>query len=212
MMCRKREGNNLSILTSWSSIWNSSTSGSKYTEKSNSEDCTKDGLFLEKYKEAYRMAAYEATKNKILNFCWKIGFVFLLAIYSAALFGAGIWLIISKTDLRGVLIPAILMALGGLGILYTLLKLLDVSRFQETWARHRWMKELLDLEMIRFVEKIPPYSAAISEDERKMEFRKRVLEIQQENIEKFASNLENKEQRLGDGLSFPDLGIFKEKL
>ncbi len=45
-----------------------------------------------------------------------------------------------------------------------------------------------------------------------MEFQKRVLEILQKNIEKFASNLESKEQRLGDDLSFPDLGAFKEKL
>ena len=143
---------------------------------------------------------------------WKRRFVISLTVYSVLLFGAGIFVFLSKTDLNSVLFPMILSALGGLGILLAALKWLDVSRFQETWARYSWMKTLLDLEMIRFVEKIPPYSASISEDERKMEFRKRVLQIQQENIEKFASNLENKEQRLGDGLSFPDLSIFKEKL
>ena len=74
------------------------------------------------------------------------------------------------------------------------------------------MKTILDLVMLRLIEKIPPYSDSISEDERKMEFQKRVLEILQKNIEKFASNLESKEQRLGDDLSFPDLGAFKEKL
>lgn len=212
MMCRRREENNLTILTHWSSIWNRNTGGADYPEKANSVDSPENDFFLEKYKETYHIVELKAKENKEHNFMWKRRFVISLTVYSVLLFGAGIFVFLSKTDLNSVLFPMILSALGGLGILLAALKWLDVSRFQETWARYSWMKTLLDLEMIRFVEKIPPYSASISEDERKMEFRKRVLQIQQENIEKFASNLENKEQRLGDGLSFPDLSIFKEKL
>lgn len=68
---------------------------------------------------------------------------------------------------------------------------------------------MLDFEMIRFIEKMHPYATDISEDERKVEFQKRVLELLEKNIEKFVSNMESKEQRLGDGLSFPDLSSLK---
>lgn len=210
MVCQNQE--HLSILTWWSKIWNRNTCGAECTENTNSGVSPKDDLFFEKYNEIYSSVELNAKKNKKLNFRWKKRFVILLAIYSVALLIAGILIFQSKANWNSVLFPVIVSALGGFGILLAVLKWLDVSRFQETWARHRWMKTLLDLEMVRFIEKIPPYSATISEDERKMEFRKRVLEIQQQNIEKFASNLESKEQRLGDGLPFPDLGFFREKL
>ena len=209
-MCQRQEENNSPILTCWSKIWNSNTCGSKCPEEADSEDSPKGDLFQEKYKEIYHLIEQKAEKNKQLNFRWKKRFVVLLVIYSVALFGVGIWLLLSKTDLSRELFPVLLIALSGFGILFAVLKWLDVSRFQETWARHRWMKELLDLEMIRFVEKIPPYCDTISEDQRKMEFRKRVLEILQKNIEKFASNLESKEQYLGKGLSMSKLWGYKE--
>lgn len=212
-MCKKQNndnGNNLSVFASWHDCWNSSSCEGEGTDKVNSENSSSDDLFLEKYKETYRMAEFKAKENKEWNFYWKKLFVILLAIYSAILLGVGIRLILSKTDLSSVFLQVIITALGGFGILFSVLKWLDVSRFQETWARHRWMKELLDLEMIRFVEKMPPYCATISEDKRKMKFRIRVLEIHQKNIEKFASNLESKEQRLGEGLSFPKLWGVKE--
>ena len=212
MMCQRQEENNLSILACWNNIWNSNTCGNEYTEKANSGDSLKDDFFQRKYKEIYHIIELKANKNKERNFTWKKRFVYLLAVYGGALLATGIFIFVSKANLSSVLFPVIVCALGGFGILLAVLKWLDVSRFQETWARHRWVKELLDLEMIRFVGEIPPYSDSISEDERKMEFQKRVLEILQKNIEKFASNLESKEPRLGDDLSFPDLGAFKEKL
>lgn len=201
---------NSSILTCWCNIWNNNACKDDCPEKMNTGDCFKYDLFMEKYKETYHIAEFEAKENKEWNFYWKKLFVILLAIYSVILLGVGIRLILSKADLSGVLLPIIIIALGGFGILFSVLKWLDVSRFQETWARHRWMKELLDLEMIRFVEKMPPYFDTISEEKRKMIFRIRVLKIQQKNIEKFTSNLESKEQRLGEGLSFPKLWGVKE--
>ena len=212
-MCKKSNKdnkNNVSILDAWSDSWSSSNYEGECTDKGNSVDSSTDELFQKKYKEAYSKTEQRAKKNKILNFFFKIVFIALLTIYSGALCLVGSRLIQSKTALNSVLFPVILMALGGIGVILAVLKVLDVFRFQETWARHRWMKELLDLEMIRFVEKIPPYSVTIKENVRKMLFRKRVLEIQQNDIEKFASNLESKEQRLGEGLSFPKLWGIKE--
>lgn len=192
MSQNKSNESNKSIYTQWEQAWGD--------EKN---------YFVTVYKNAYNDVKKRAEKNKRLNFRWKKIFVGLLGAYSVALLVTGILIFRYQVDIDGALFPVIISALGGFGIFLAALKWLDVSRYQETWARHIWIKSMLDFEMIRFIEKMHPYATDISEDERKVEFQKRVLELLEKNIEKFVSNMESKEQRLGDGLSFPDLSSLK---
>lgn len=88
-------------------------------------------------------------------------------------------------------VEAIIITTGVFFIL-SRVKKIDVYKSQETWARHRQHESRLRFEMMKFVEGIPPYDA----NNKKRKFMESFFEIEKENMDKFASNLEEKEKNL----------------
>lgn len=180
-----RKTTNDDILTQWKNIWKDS-------------DNSNQSIFLCQYEKTYQSLAKEAHLNKKRNFIFKSSFVFLLAIYSITLVGFSLYIISKQIETKTLITPFFIANVGICLLIFSILKLLDIFRYQETWARKRWLQSSFELEMIRYVDKLSPYSDTV--DCQKL-FKERILQLLQQNIDKFTLNLETKEQRLGDELS-----------
>jgi len=171
--------------------------------------------------KSYRDAAIKAEKNRKMNFACKglfwswlilvmcVQILYLgLIIYqfslftskANALFATSVSNATEKIEMLKIpleptiiaAIEAVLLITGVVGAL-AISKRADIRKYQETWARHARAVELMNIEMIKYINCISPYSDTENNEEL---FASAMMELRKENIEKFVANLETKEKDL----------------
>lgn len=171
------------------------------TEYLSSHDCT--SLFFKTYEERYNRLLTDTRIHRDKNFQGKDLYRYVLyafAVIQVLLLSIAVYLSVGQIIKNVIEIAtfseAMLLAITST-ILLSIAKYLDVQKYQETWARTRQSLHECRTEMIRYVEKLTPYSNHDAD----IRFQKRILEILDRNRAKFTQNLEEKEKGLLDELS-----------
>lgn len=158
--------------------------------------------------KSYIDAKEKIKKNKKWNYLLKIGFILVLCvvlIVQIVLFNK-FWhelpTVKDSTSLFVQMEGALLIILALSSLIIS--KILDVKKYQETWARHQRYQFLREQEMLRFVLHEENYSANRGEGNLKR-FVKNIWQIEKMNINKFCDNMENKEKGMIDEMT----GIIK---
>lgn len=157
--------------------------------------------FWELVKENYEIFADGATRNQKNNFAEKDGILDSVkgVVAFQAVIGVvgGIFYKLEYIDFS-IFLTFFLSAAALLSIvLYAKEKHIGVHKYQETWVRHRNSLSKIQMEMVKYSQKLAPYDVQDG-DERDMTFKIRFMEIMNENNEKFVDNMENKEISLSD--------------
>lgn len=161
------------------------------------KEVQEDDIFLEWYEKMYIDIWQKKIKNERRNFRYKYAFLFFIVIFVVVL----IWDNIKNEGKT----TGVLCSLGERGTIFLVIivvaavilnKLLEIKKFQETWVRHSVHQQKLDIEMLKFIQKIGQYGRIIQGDwkESKSLFVSNVLRIEEENIEKFAKNMKHEEK------------------
>lgn len=87
-------------------------------------------------------------------------------------------------------------------------KWINVKRYQETWIRHSNHRHQLDMEILKFLEKLEEYSG-LDFQEQKILFKKNIIAIWNGNQKKFEENMKNEEKL--DGIIQDIQAVLKEK-
>lgn len=164
---------------------------------------SEEDFFITLYEERYRKLLEDSRRHRDKNFQVKAFYRYILYLFA----GLQIILLIStiRIALAGTVSniieiatfsEAMLLAVT-LTILLSLVKYVDVLKYQETWARTRQAVHSCRTEMVKYLEKLTPYS----DENAEVRFKKRILEVLDRNREKFTRNLEDKEKGLLDELS-----------
>lgn len=176
------------LWTSWEDSWDSV----KNELKGDSH------IFYELYKQSYNTAREKIEKNNRWNFWYKNAFVIGLVFFLVVQIRIGFWCKQHYSELnitKMITMESILIiCISVFGLIIS--KLLDINKYQETWARHRYYQTLREQEMLRFINQTGKYNRFLSGRERAEKFAESILEIEKGNIEKFTANLENKEQSI----------------
>ncbi|MCI9081233.1 MAG: hypothetical protein HFI70_02725 [Lachnospiraceae bacterium] len=163
----------------------------KWLDETEGEDLD---IFFNLFKSVYQYTLCVSERNKHQNFKWKKFFLIILFVlwgWYAVLF----MITYSKNHAK-------LSALAEQGLGMILLVLLcsiiaewpNIKKYQETWARHSWQIQKMEAEMMRFVSGIEPYHR----QNKCLKFMEKILEIWDQNEEKFVHNMEEKEKELMD--------------
>lgn len=174
-------------LAAWSERWNCEES-----EAESDFSC----IFIHTYLNTYGLYL----KNKTRNFQFKILFIVVM---SLALFaGVSLWGInLYKGGRLSYTIAENSFLTVAIVLLLTIIsKWIDVKKYQETWCRHYFHLYMLRREIFRYIYGIQGYGeeGGKSDEDLKQLFIKRFLKIEDVNTEKFVSNMENKEIRIGE--------------
>lgn len=100
-----------------------------------------------------------------------------------------------------------------IGILFLIkmfaeIKNIGVRKYQETWARHQKAFHEIQVEMIKYRHALLPYNNS-DVQLNNTEFMLRILDILNDNNQKFVDNMENKEEKISDLLEKVLLGASK---
>lgn len=168
--------------------------------------------FMELFFYVYRSVHSKSELNKLKNFKYKSTYLFICIIEAIGL-PLGIlfilFLLLGKN--QNIAIESIVKVLLGSGILFTgvtvfskiAAKWIAVAKYQETWARHSRQRQKMEREILLYLTDMNPYD----DNDRNNVFIYRMLQIWDRNQEKFADNLENREE----GLLFGKKGGEAEK-
>lgn len=178
------------------SLWHQWATAWKGKNEKESEDYQ---LFFDTFKTAYKEGKSGKKRNKDKNFLVKWYFVWLLfglLIIQIRLF---FWFLEQMTDaqLSGGDILAfeasflILLLLASI----TFSKVLDIKKYQETWARHTRYHVFREQEMMQFIMKTGDYYG-LDQNAIRRKFIHNIMKIERDNIEKFCTNMEEKEIRM----------------
>lgn len=162
-----------------------------------------DSLFYRIFEERYKRLLGDTIKHQEMNFSGKALYRYVLyafVVVQVILLYFAVHIALENTIENIIDIAtfseAMLLAIT-LTMLYSIAKNLDVQKHQETWARTRQSLHECRTEMVRYVEKLTPYTNYDAD----IRFQKRVLEILDRNRAKFTQNLEEKEKGLLDELT-----------
>lgn len=166
------------------------------------EEWAKNGKTWEHFTEIMiiddEFREWKIIKNKKMNFRLKklfLGCFFLMPmILSVYLFYYGIVTHkrVFSLEERSLWIIGIVILLL---LAYGITKILDVKKYQETWARHRSVQYKIMVEKLMYLEELSPYKDPAK---RNQIFVERIIKIWSGNTMKFESNMENKEKELVD--------------
>lgn len=163
--------------------------------------------FTEWFVRTYTTVHNEAEKHKILNFKTKKCFIFLLwalfvvqVVFLVAFFGACLYYQEISFDRDVFLASEAGLILSGFLFLLPPLKNIDVMKHQETWARHSCQRAMMELEMLRFIEKVEPYNY-YSEDANKKMFMNRIIETEKDTMLNCREMLQKQEKGMGEEMS-----------
>lgn len=87
-------------------------------------------------------------------------------------------------------------------------KWINVKKYQETWIRHSNHRHQLDIEILKFLEKLEDYDN-LDREERKILFKINIITIWNGNQKKFEENMKNEEKL--DGIIQNVQSLIKEK-
>lgn len=163
--------------------------------------------FTEWFVRTYTTVHNEAEKHKILNFKTKKCFICrlrLLFVVQAAFLVVFLCLCLFcpkfSFDRDVFLASEAGLILAGFLFLLPLLKKIDIMKHQETWARHSCQRAMMELEMLRFIEKVEPYNY-YSEDANKKMFMNRIIETEKDTMLNFREMLQKQEKGMGEEVS-----------
>lgn len=92
--------------------------------------------------------------------------------------------------------------------MYAEIKNIGVRKYQETWARHQKAFHGLQMEMIKYRHALLPYNNS-DVKLNNTEFMLHILDILNDNNQKFVDNMENKEEKISDLVEKVLLGASK---
>lgn len=153
-------------------------------------------LVIISYQASYR----GAKKNKKENFLQKHLFI---AAVQIVLWAECVFLVYSaiqgtlKLEGGELITGTVFFSVFQAGAFYANGKRIAVDKKQETWVRHSTTLEMMREEMVRYVQKLPPYKD-LDKSARDMIFSENFLKIQEANQKKFAENMESKEASILD--------------
>lgn len=155
--------------------------------------------FMDEFVKVYDQNEKDAERNKKSNNIYKKLYIASLALIPVFLAVVSIIRFIMKLDftietsgmtyLVCVFIP--------LFCSYAFARLLDVKRYQETWARRRLLQVLMFIEARKYYGHIGCYTEGDPQGNAKC-FVEKMLTLQEENIQRFYSNMSEKEKSLTD--------------
>lgn len=180
---------NMTLITAWKEQW----------KQNNFYKNTDFISFLEKiYKDTEKK--YITNKNK--NFIFKSLFIGIMVCFLSGLLIYSIYHIMDEGVSLNVIAENSILCIIVFCALFIVSKWLDIKKYQETWARHRYHKFLLEKEICLYLYKMDKYeiSAENTVEIANKTFMKRIFEIEEENIRKFVENMETKEIRLTESL------------
>ena len=183
-MCQKKAEKQLeeqkdNIFEKWEELW-----------KKDIGDDIENDLFLQLFLKNYDYVKYKIKINKRKNFLFKYLFLFLLImpVFNYVRFtkcGTSV----NSLEFNIVVGNSVVLVLSVL-LCNWISKLLDIKKYQETWARHSQHKFKIDTEMLLYVCNMKPYNNS----GKKVDiFKERVIKIWDGNHKKFVNNMENKE-------------------
>lgn len=155
------------------------------------------------FNETYNFIKEKERKNKKKNFWVKTAFVLISMIFLLSFIAFMIWNSLhtgNQSAGGSTANPTVeysLLLIAVVILVSLVSKWSDIKKYQETWLRHQGHKFKLDMEMLKFVKNERPYSYVSSYKEKKDIFRKRVIEIWEDNQGKFENNMK-KESSLTD--------------
>ncbi len=85
---------------------------------------------------------------------------------------------------------------------FVLYKWINVRKYQETWSRFSTFHSKILQEMVKYLYHIAPYN----QGDVKKQFVKSVIELTEQNVEKFRQNMEEKEEKLLSELRIGEVG------
>lgn len=200
------------ILNRWKEEWGAEDK----TAETEEEKMTWEDLVISNYELFYE----KAKKNRDMNFCLKriviiatVSVIVLIAAFGILLFllthattasnsslqiwGFSVALPINMSITQSISILAFAGVLAA-AAMYTIIKVVEIKKYQETWARHRDALYKIQEEMVRYSENLSPYDGANDNELKKKLFKHRFLGILSDNNKKFVDNMENKEASLSD--------------
>lgn len=197
-MCIKKSTTKPSVSTTVYEAWKT-----QWTEQ-----CTdSDSSFYQFFTNRFDSACKDADRNRNYNFFLKwiiVGIIALSLIPQLLLLNSFSLENITSKDFtnitKKVTVTEVLIFVILFTIVFALKKALDVKRFQETWARNRYIQHMYTREMLSFLEDISPYAGLNTPTEKCKLFKERILAIDSENSAKFVKNLEEHEIGMLDGI------------
>ncbi len=166
------------------------------------------------FKKAYIDAEKKISLNRKKNAFWKELFVcifFFMLVMQIALTVYIIW----KSEVKNCEVKNYIQIETSLLLIWIIVSLiiakqLDIGKYQETWSRHWRYQFLRRQEILWFLMEEESYKN-LSSDEMVRTFIKRIMKIEELNINKFCDNMENKEKGMLEEFS-EMLGAVKQKV
>ncbi|MEH2940990.1 hypothetical protein [Lawsonibacter sp. JLR.KK007] len=158
--------------------------------------------FLDEFTRAYQTADTKMRENNTKNFKGKGKFLAILivwGIFQAVLFLGAVCAVFHEPILNGAAVSdfavlSTLLILVFFAALFTVNKHLDFRKYQETWARHTYAWQQYRHLMLCYLNGI--YFSEPASPEARRAFKISAIYIMDENVKKFAENMEKKEKDL----------------
>lgn len=162
------------------------------------KECKDDEIFLELFKANYNFVLVHSKTNRNKNFFFKGLFSAMIFIAYAINFN----ILFMNQELKVWMVLNVVVFLGfSLGLAKSIEKWIGIKKFQETWVRHSTTRHQMLFEMYKYIVRMDPYERwesgdMLSDKERVLLFKKRILKIWQGTQQKFEENMLGKEEKL----------------
>ena len=177
-------------------------------------------IFIRNLKSSYEEICRKIKRNKRKNFQMKLlcltPFCIITVLFIVVIIKYNIEVYSVSKSFRGFLesanwtFPIYSTTIYVIAVIMTgiLNKWINVKRYQETWIRHSNHRRQLDMEILKFLEKLEEYSG-LDFQEQKILFKKNIIAIWNGNRKKFEENMKNEEKL--DGIIQDIQAVLKEK-
>lgn len=206
MKKRKHEEKPDELFLNWKACWVENTRACLGCAP---EDRINEAAFLDEFTRSYQTADEKRRENNTKNFDSKENFLNLLRVwgfFQAVLFLGAVCAVWHAPFLAGAAVSdfavlSTLLILCFFAALFAVNKQLDIRKYQETWARHTFAWQQYRQLMLCYLNEI--YFSDAASPEARRAFKICAIHLMDENIKKFAENMEKKEKNLMDG--FPSV-------
>lgn len=168
----------------------------------------RNDIFYKCFEQSYKDSCEKLEKNKKNNFSMKYKSLLPFIIITIIFFGGklisnihmlmvskDIWKALGKMDWSFSISGTVFYVLA-LILTASIIKWIDVKKYQETWVRHSNQKYQMEREMYKFIDGLGEY---YSNEFKIKKFKKNIIKIWDDNQKKFLDNMKN-EKKLGINL------------
>lgn len=179
-----------------------------------------DEIFIRNLESGYNEICRKIKKNKRKNFQMKLlcltPFCIITILFVVVIFKYNIEVYSMSKSFSGFLeksnwtFPIYSTTIYVIAVIMTGIfnKWINVKKYQETWVRHSNHRHQLDIEILKYLEKLEEYRN-LNLEEQKILFKKNIIAIWNGNQKKFNENMENEEKL--DGILQDVQAIIKGK-